>query len=216
MNVRHPLSRLVSAWRDKFRVPVSSTSHKGDAGYIQPISYWMKKYGKFINAKFGREEFEIPEGYYVALESFLDYVAWVGRDARYDHHWKSFNYHCRPCQLKFQFITKAETSTQDADYILKKANIGDIPNVKLPDMYETSPLKSKNPEDYFVKVSHVTIERLHHAYRDDFRLFGYSSKSFENIATGIPPEVFETRKKRDTIDFRIHNNILRHLSRLNF
>jgi hypothetical protein len=39
----------------------------------------MKKYGKFINAKFGREEFEIPEGYYVALESFLDYVAWVGR-----------------------------------------------------------------------------------------------------------------------------------------
>lgn len=157
MNVRHPLSRLVSAWRDKFRRTASG------------MSYWMRKYGKFINAKFGRDEYPIPDDYFVSLPAFLDYVAWVGRDERYDHHWKSFNYHCRPCQLKFDYITKAETSKQDADFILKRANISDIPNVSLPEMYDSSPLKSHSPEDYYVNVSHVTIERLHHAYRNDFR-----------------------------------------------
>ena len=157
MNVRHPLSRLVSAWRDKFRRTPSG------------ISYWMRKYGNFINTKFGQDEYSIPEDYFISLPAFLDYVAWVGRDERFDHHWKSFNYHCRPCQLNFQFITKAETSKQDADFILKKAKIADVPNVRLPDMYESSPLKSHRPEDYYVNVSHVTIEHLHHAYRNDFR-----------------------------------------------
>ena len=94
MNVRHPLSRLVSAWRDKFRRTPSG------------ISYWMRKYGKFINAKFGNEGYPIPEDFFISLEAFLDYVAWVGRDERYDHHWKSFHYHCRPCSLRFDYITK--------------------------------------------------------------------------------------------------------------
>ena len=69
-------------------------------------SYWMRKYGKFIEAKFGRDEYEVPETHFISLHAFLDYVAWIGRDERYDHHWKSFNYHCRPCQLKFDYITK--------------------------------------------------------------------------------------------------------------
>ena len=69
----------------------------------------MRKYGKFINTKFGRDEYEIPETHFVSLQAFLDYVAWVARDERYDHHWKSFNYHCRPCQLKFDYITKVRS-----------------------------------------------------------------------------------------------------------
>ncbi len=36
-------------------------------------------------------------------------------------------------------------------------------------MYDSSPLHSHPPEDYFIQVSHVTVERLHHAYREDFR-----------------------------------------------
>ena len=59
-------------------------------------------------------------------KAFLDYVAWVSNDQRYDHHWKSFNYHCRPCQLKFDYITKAETSAKDSKFILEKANISHL------------------------------------------------------------------------------------------
>ena len=93
----------------------------------------MRKYGKFINAKFGRPEYTIPPTHFISLEAFLDYVAWIGNDRHYDHHWKSFNYHCRPCQLKFDFITKAETSGQDAKFILDLGNISHI--VDLPGMY---------------------------------------------------------------------------------
>ena len=130
-------------------------------------SYWMRKYGKFINTKFGRPEYEIPSSHFVSLEAFLDYVAWIGQDNRYDHHWKSFNYHCRPCQLKFDFITKAETSSQDSKYILQLGNVTDI--VNLPGMYGDSPQKATPPEEFYKGSSHETVERLHHAYRHDFR-----------------------------------------------
>ena len=72
---------------------------------------------------------------------------------------------------KFLTSFSAETSSQDAKFILEKANISHIPNVELPEMYSDSPQKSHKPEDYFNNVSKVTIERLHHAYRNDFRYF---------------------------------------------
>ena len=94
LNVRHPLSRLVSAWGDKFKRTKDE------------ISFWMKNYGNFINEKFGKGTYPIPEDYLVSLEAFLDYVAWVGRDEEFEFHWKSFDYYCRPCSLRFDYITK--------------------------------------------------------------------------------------------------------------
>ena len=63
MNVRHPLSRLVSAWRDKFRRTPSG------------ISYWMRKYGKFINAKFGNEGYQIPEDFEVDIDKAFNILS---------------------------------------------------------------------------------------------------------------------------------------------
>ena len=64
---------------------------------------------------------------------------------------------------------EVETSSQDAKFILEKANISKIPNVELPGMYSNSPQKAHQPEDYFKNVSSVTIERLYNVYRNDFR-----------------------------------------------
>jgi len=186
MNARHPFSRLVSAWRDKFPKDRKTGGE----------TYWFRKYGKFISTKFEQDYYEKPEEYYISFPAFADYVAWIGNRARFDHHWKTFNYHCRPCQLRFDFITKAETSSQDSKFIINKANISHIPHIQLPEMYDSSPLHSHQPEDYFIQVSHVTVERLHHAYREDFRLFAYSTSSFEKAAQGKVPEIFTERKRR--------------------
>ena len=56
INVRHPFARLVSAWRDKFEKTSSGES------------YWMRKYGKFIEAKFGRDEYTAPETHFISLQ----------------------------------------------------------------------------------------------------------------------------------------------------
>ena len=41
--------------------------------------------------------------------------------------------------------------------------------VNLPGMYSDSPQKQTAPEDFYVDSSHETVQRLHHAYRHDFR-----------------------------------------------
>ena len=122
MNARHPFSRLVSAWRDKF------PKNRKTGGE----TYWFRKYGSFISTKFEQDYYEKPDEYYISFAAFADYVAWIGNRQRFDHHWKTFNYHCRPCQLRFDFITKAETSSQDSKFIINQANISHIPHIQLP------------------------------------------------------------------------------------
>ena len=41
--------------------------------------------------------------------------------------------------------------------------------VNLPGMYSDSPQKQTPPEDFYIDSSHETVQRLHHAYRHDFR-----------------------------------------------
>ena len=57
INVRHPFARLVSAWRDKFKKTVSGEL------------YWMRKYGKFIEAKFERDEYKPPKSHFISLQA---------------------------------------------------------------------------------------------------------------------------------------------------
>ena len=104
--------------------------------------------------------------------------------------------------------------------------------VNLPGMYSDSPQKQTAPEDFYVDSSHETVQRLHHAYRHDFRyihlwcnfpalhnllfcfrIFGYSSLSFDKVATGTTPEVFRARRRREDKLKRQHHFILRHLEK---
>ena len=62
---------------------------------------------------------------------------------------------------------QAETSGLDAKFILEKANVTHL--VDLPGMYDTSPVREKSPEEFYMESSHETVHRLHHAYRHDFR-----------------------------------------------
>ena len=107
LNVRHPLSRLRSAWSDKFR-------RSGDE-----ISFFMENYGNFINEKFGNGTYPIPKDYSVSLEAFLDYVAWVGQDEKFEHHWKSVDHLCKPCSLRFDYITKYMVKNLCSNFSLK-------------------------------------------------------------------------------------------------
>ena len=45
-------------------------------------------------------------------------------------------------------------------------------------MYSDSPQKQTPPEDFYIDSSHETVQRLHHAYRHDFR---YENSSIHNI-----------------------------------
>ena len=95
INVRHPLSRLLSAWRDKFR--------KGHP--------WMRiiepKFGKFLE-KLERKDMSlevttttIKHYFYIfyfqmfeySFEAFLELAAASDYDFMRDQHWRSMTFH---------------------------------------------------------------------------------------------------------------------------
>ena len=73
-----------------------------------------------------------------------------------------------------------------------------------------SPQRRTPPETFYSNSSHETIERLHHAYHFDFRLFGYSSISYDKVARGTAPEIFRNSRERRELE-KEHEAILRNL-----
>ena len=116
-----------------------------------------------------------PETHMISKESFLDYVADVN-GKHHDHHWKSFSKFCKPCFVRYNYITHAETSQDDGEFILKKASVNNI--VHLPGVYASSPTLKKSTVSLFQNVSRETIDKLFKSYREDFEIFGYSIDDF--------------------------------------
>lgn len=73
INVRHPFSRLLSAWRQKF--------DKSYSGVDQYLKYVEKI--KLIKAS------EPDEDHVASFDGFLSYTANVANDEFYNEHWKS-------------------------------------------------------------------------------------------------------------------------------
>lgn len=75
MNVRHPMSRLLSAWNQKFEL-----DYDGLEIYLQ----YVKKIVKFEKEEYGKNN------HLVSLEAFSEYVAHLADDNSYNEHWKRY------------------------------------------------------------------------------------------------------------------------------
>ena len=136
INVRHPMSRLLSAWNQKFEL-----QYDGLNQYLQ----YVKKI-----VRFERPEYE-KNNHLVSLEAFSDYVAHLEDDNAYNEHWKRFvsflvtqmvtnifsYWHCcSPCVMNYQYIVKQESSAGDSQFILQKMNLDKL--TYLPGQYNNS------------------------------------------------------------------------------
>lgn len=159
MNVRHPMSRLLSAWNQKF---------KNDYDGLDIYLPYVKPIRKYEDIAFDETE----NGHKVSLAAFLAYLGEVATDDKYNEHWKSYWNTCSPCSMNYQFITKQETSAADATFILEKNDIQHL--TYLPGQYSDSLVKEKRAEDYFVGVDEATIKTIYNIYFMDFVMFNYT------------------------------------------
>jgi len=158
ITVRHPLTRLLSAWRDKFQ--------KNPA-----TAYFEKKYAKFINERYHDQNDESDNDHYVTFPAFLRYIA--SEPERYfDFHWKSFHRFCKPCQIRYDYIIKAESSLDDSEELFKDMKISG--KVHLPDKYSSSLV----PSEHFAAISNELLKRIYSKYEMDFLLFDYKIDDF--------------------------------------
>ena len=164
--VRHPMERLVSAFRAKFR---------RQAG-VQPA---FERYASEIRKQ--------GNNFKLSFSKFVEYISSAHRHhykakknesgVRYlEPHWAQYSTLCHPCHIDYDYIVKFETMKKDAAYVLSKLGphhkcLED----KYPELFNYNQSTSSVFDQYFSTLTAAQIERLKDIYNVDFKLFGYSS-----------------------------------------
>ncbi|XP_044763485.1 carbohydrate sulfotransferase 11 isoform X1 [Coccinella septempunctata] len=167
MMVRHPMERLLSAFRNKFE------------GNLTSSKYFQRRYGRRIIKKYRllgsknyrkQEQSRRPLGSDVTLNEFVQYL--INEGLKSNEHWTSIYDLCHPCKINYTFIGKYEHLTEDTESIL---SIIKAPPVKFP-MTNSAHTKSKVRE-YFQMLPLKYMHSLYTLYRNDFLLFDYNLES---------------------------------------
>ena len=151
--VRHPLTRIASAFRNKLE-PGTRTGE-----------YFIKEYAKIISSRArgswtaGDPDPTFPEFVKYLIKSKIQY---------FDEHWMPVALRCRVCQVSYDFILHYEDLQSDWAQFLREVNITE--NIRLP-------WKNKGEGDissYYHNISREDLHSLYDVYEADFRMFGYS------------------------------------------
>ncbi|KAK7074936.1 Carbohydrate sulfotransferase 11, partial [Halocaridina rubra] len=157
--VRHPIERVLSAFRNKFEKNYTSSA------------YFKKRFGVKIIKKYrsGIYPEEVPEtGDGVKFSEFISYLIDT-KPENLNEHWAPVSSMCHPCHVRYHIIGKYETLAADAEYILRL--VGAPPFVHFP---EVIPSKTTAVvESYVDTLTTRQKQGLVKIYEDDFRIFNY-------------------------------------------
>ena len=152
--VRNPLSRFVSAYRDKIQ-NTETIAYRDKA----------KKIVKLYRANATEEEIESGNA---TFAEFTRYVVEHREDR--DPHWHPAVNRLKSCLIPYDFIGKMETIETDSQYLLKKLQIEDL--VSFP----TADSQSGDVgmlSGYYRMLTAEMFKKLVHLYEADFKVFGY-------------------------------------------
>lgn len=164
MFVRHPLERLISAYRNKFNSNYTSSE------------YFRSRYGRQIVRQYraNASEESLARGHDVTFAEFVRYVidprTAAAQPGGFNEHWKPQYELCLPCTIRYNLVGKYETLNDDAWLVLEKAGLGwagGFPRSDRPS--STTPLV----EEFTAQLTAQEMLYLYHIYELDFRLFDY-------------------------------------------
>ena len=166
MVVRHPMDRLISAYKNLL-------NYNGNGPYyaIQPMI----------------DLFHLNRIEELSFAMFLYAVSNRNFEAYNDPHWQPYSFSCNPCAMKYDYIVRTETMQNDPDMIkvLEKMQYtwSDMESIINPGeraIGETSPIRDglyrtdRRYQQWLKGVPEQILRDIHHRYRDDFLLFGYT------------------------------------------
>ncbi|KAH1006347.1 hypothetical protein HUJ05_007092 [Dendroctonus ponderosae] len=167
--VRHPLERLLSAYRDKIQHAVSGSYHF--------------KLGREIIKKYRKKETIGPK-----YPTYPEFITWlidmVKEGKQLDMHWTPIVEFCTPCMFDIKIIAHTETLEDDQDYIIKRAGLGEVIKPEWKNAGKGS--TTAHISSHYSQLSRSQILQLYHIYRFDFELFNYSLNGY--LEVGQPDE----------------------------
>ena len=182
VNTRNPFSRLFAAWADKFNY--NSAFFDWHLGWQKPNS--KKKWIFNTVQALEQNEFKKQAGYSNSFEAFLKYIS-ISSTETHNHHWRSLFWLCRPCQLKYEYITRIENAEVESNFVFNALNFNTyLPNDHGSSMLKNTWMKGKTTQkpttaERYKSVPIKTIIDIYRKYYLDFVVFGFSADSVLEI-----------------------------------
>ncbi|XP_042671008.1 carbohydrate sulfotransferase 9-like [Centrocercus urophasianus] len=161
MFTRHPLERLVSAYRDKL---------------LHSEPYYSTTVANQIKAMFRKNKNSSEK---VSFQEFVSFIT-AKPPNTLDIHWKPMFLLCDPCNIHYDILGKYETLGLDSVQVLKA--IGAPESLQYPSLKRYGSEKRTNSDitlEYLRQLSLEQIEKIQKLYQMDFLLFNYTLK-YEN------------------------------------
>ena len=170
--VRHPLDRLISAYRDRILDGCTDQAKL----HIPAIFHLTRSNLLTLGTSVLYDKITNCIDTFPTFEEFIRFVI-VNPDG--DLHWMPYHQHCSPCQIEYDAIIKLETAVQDEEYVLKQSMMDQYLNLSYQHYrqrndVQTEDLRSK----YFSNLTCFQFDELTKVYSKDFRLFTYDVKEF--------------------------------------
>ncbi|NXC64705.1 CHST9 sulfotransferase, partial [Aleadryas rufinucha] len=158
MFTRHPLERLVSAYRDKLL--------HSETLYSITVANRMKE--MLRKNKNSSEK--------VSFQEFVSFIT-AKPPHTLDIHWKPMFLLCDPCNIHYDIMGKYETLGLDSEHVLKA--IGAPESLQYPSVKRYGSEKRTNRDitlEYLRQLTSKQIEKIKKLYQMDFFLFNYTMK----------------------------------------
>ncbi|NXL93605.1 CHST9 sulfotransferase, partial [Alectura lathami] len=158
MFTRHPLERLVSAYRDKL---------------LHSEPYYSTTVANEIKAMFRKNRNSSEK---VSFQEFVSFIIAKPPNSL-DIHWKPMFLLCDACNIHYDILGKYETLGLDSVHVLKA--IGAPEGLEYPSFKQYGSESRTNGDitlEYLRQLSSEQIEKIKKLYAMDFLLFNYTMK----------------------------------------
>ncbi|XP_040415078.1 carbohydrate sulfotransferase 8-like [Cygnus olor] len=158
MFTRHPLERLVSAYRDKL---------------LHSEPYYSTTVANEIRAMFRKNKNSSEK---VSFQEFVSFIIAKPMNTL-DIHWKPMFLLCDPCNIHYDILGKYETLGLDSEHVLKA--IGAPESLQYPSLKRYGSEKRTSGDitlEYLRQLSSEQTEKIKKLYEMDFLLFNYTMK----------------------------------------
>ncbi|XP_069995057.1 carbohydrate sulfotransferase 11 [Penaeus vannamei] len=153
ISVRHPLVRLVSAFRNKF---LNGRPVEKVGGYL----------------RMAIQVLQLPaDRNYISFSEFLVHVISTRRHA--DRHWSTYRQLCSPCYFHYDYIALLETYTEDMQYLAQELGIPIDPEARRNAKSVPGEDESAAAFRYYRNVTLPIRRQIVDIFKEDMEMFDY-------------------------------------------
>ena len=159
--VRHPFSRLLSAYRNKLEKKVLT----------MPVAKTFKPLQKLIVKKYRKVKRKGSKP-----PTFKEFIHFISDGGHLENpHWIPMHLRNFACNIRYDFLGKVESFSEDMDYLMNRFSWRGITPV-----WKNRSNHADDVQKYFSQISNNELLKLYNLYRNDFLLFNYTISPYDS------------------------------------